>query len=321
MRGDFYMMDIRRLEKERINKINNLSLDEIKAYIENINLKQWEGYEEHDYDKVRFYGDKLKEIFEVTSDRWINLDFYSLGVKFKISGAKRIENDTKAKIHEFSYMSQLILNAEMRLINYSSILRHILFLYYSNHSPRDYSLVEDLILNLNFEYDFKNEDFEKYAKGVCRESDDLLMNGFDNIIEIIKRDIEDIIDSVHPFIKNYDESNLEELSENIREEKDYVIKMADSDEGMKALYDGDYLDLLLKLLKVSKIYDDSCKSYMRTRDMVLDFINSDDGFMDIKLMEYEHYIKSFPDMSCDKEAYISIRPKYDMKDLRFIPSE
>lgn len=315
------MMDIRKLEKERINKINSLSLDEIKAYIETINLKQWEGYEENDCEKIRFYGDKLREIFEITSDKWINLDYYSLEVKFKISGAKRVENDVRARIHDFSHMSQLLLNAEMRLINYSSILRHILFLYYSNHSPRDYSLVEDLLLQLDFEYDFKNEDFDKYAKGVCRESDEILTKGFDNLIGIIKADIEDIVDSVKPFIKDYDESNLERLSENIREDKDYVIKMADSDEGMKALYDGDYLDLLIRLLEVSKIYDDSCKSYFKTRDKVLDFINSDDGFMDIKLMDYDFYCESFPNVSCDKESYISIRPKYNMRECRFIPSE
>lgn len=315
------MMDIRKLEKERINKINSLSLDEIKAYIENINIKQWEGYEENDYDKVKFYGDKLKEIFDITSDKWVNLDFYSLECKFKISGAKRIEKDIKARIHEFSYMSQLLLNAEMRLINYSSILRHILFLYYNNHSPRDYSLVEDLLLKLEFEYEFKNEDFNKYAEGVCRESNDILMKGFDNIIEIIKQDIGDIIDSVNPLIKDYDESNFERLSENIREDKNYVIKMAESDEGMKALYDGEYIDLLLKLLEVSKIYDDSCKSYMRTQEYILDFINSDDGFLDFKIRDYEFYCKTFPNVSCDKESYISLRPKYDMKDLRFIPSE
>ena len=314
-------MDIRKLEKERIAKINNLSLDEIKAYIENINRKQWEGFEEHNQDKVRFYGDKLKEIFEVTSDRWENLDFYSLGVKMRISNARMIEKNTREKIHNFSFMSQLILNAEIKLINYNSILRQILFLYYTNHSPRDYSLVDDLLLNLEFEHDFKNEDFSDYARGVCQENNDILMKGFDSLIKTIKEDIEETFRLINPYIEGYDESDFEELCSSIKEEKDYVIKMAESDDGIKILHDGDYLDLLIKLLEVSKIFDESCKSYIKTRDKVLDLIESDDGFLDFKIYDYEFYCKTFPNVSCDKDSYISIRPKYNMRECRFIPSE
>ena len=314
------MMDIRKLEKERINKINNLSLDEVKAYIEHINRKQWEGFEENNQDKVRFYGDKLKEVFEITSDKWDNLDFYSLGVKFRISNARMIMKNTLGHIHNFSFMSQLVINAEMRLMNYISILRHILLLYYGNHTPRDLSLVEDLILNLEFKHDFKDKAFDDYARGNCQESDDILMDGLDSILKIIKADIMDIIEAISPYIKRQDDFDFEELSESIRQEKDYVIKMAESDDGVRVLYDEDYLDLLIQLLEVSKIFDESCKSFIKSRDKVLDFINSDDGFLDFKLYDYDFYCKSFPNVPCDKESYMAVRPKYNMRECRFIPS-
>lgn len=55
---------INQLENERKEKIKDLNLDEVKAYITNLNKKVYESFDKNNPEDVGLYEDKLKEVFD-----------------------------------------------------------------------------------------------------------------------------------------------------------------------------------------------------------------------------------------------------------------
>ena len=109
------MTTYEKLEKKRIQKIRDLSLDEVKAYIDNLNKKMFQSFEENNPENVEYYSKKLSEVIDLTSHKWINLDVYSMGKKLDITSAKMIENDTKKQILFITYNSQILLLSDITL--------------------------------------------------------------------------------------------------------------------------------------------------------------------------------------------------------------
>ena len=99
---------LNKLEYERKEKIKALDLDEVKAYITNLNKKMFDALDDNNPEDVELYNTKLKEVFDLTSDKYVNLDTYSLLRKFEITSSKMIENNTKKNIAHISHTSLVL---------------------------------------------------------------------------------------------------------------------------------------------------------------------------------------------------------------------
>ena len=200
-------------------------------------------------------------------------------------------------------------------------MKNLLSIYYWNYASRDFSLVEDLLLTLEFEHDFKDEKFSSYANSMCKKYNDNLMKQLDFQLAILKTSIVDIIEFIDSHAKEDYKLIVDGVFSQVKDEKDYVIMMADKDSRFKSFKDGDYLDLLLTLSEAYKSYGECCSEYFKIKDEALELLNSHDGFADIKEFQYKMYCEDFEDMSMTKDEFFESRPCYDMNDLKFVASD
>ena len=311
--------NLNQLEKERIEKIRNLDLDEVKSYIDNLNKKIFEAFEENNSANVEFYDKKLSEVFDITKGKFVNLEFYSIAKRLDITTAKMIENNTKKHIVYVSLKTILLINAEISLRELDSILDYLLLIYYHNYYFSEVSIVEDLLIQLELKYNFKNEDFSEYANSRCRKYNETLMRELDYLIGQIKEAILRTIDlaDMHLFPKDYEKEAIRVMKD-IEVEKDFVIQKGDEDEGVKVIKDGEYLDLLDRLKKAYDLSLETYKSYISIRGKMKAIINLDDGFADLKEQDYE-FAKEHGGIT-SKEDYIAMRPSYDLRNCEFVES-
>jgi len=314
-------MNLTDLEKQRIDKIRSLNQDEIKAYIDNLNKKVFECFEANDKELADYYQNKIKEAFDVTSDKWINLDFYSLNGKLDLSLGKLIEDRAKEKIIEISLHSQILIYGCVSLSEALSQLRNLIHIYYWNYASNDFSLIEDVLMTLEFEYNFHNERFSNYAKSKCKKYNDSLMKQLDFQFSMLKTSMINIIEFMDLHSRDDYESLINDVFSQVKDEKDYVIKMSDKDSRFNILKEGNYLDLLMKLSEVYKLYGESCENYFKIKDKALELLNCHDGFAEVKEFQYNMYCEDFEDMSMSKEEFFAKRPSFDMTEVKFIPSD
>lgn len=313
--------NFRKLEKQRIDKIRNLNQDEIKAYIDNLNKKVFESFEANDKELADHYQKKIVEAFDVTSDKWVNLDFYSLNGKLDLSITKLIEGRTKEKAIEMSLHSQILIYGVLSLSEALSQMNNLLSIYYWNYASSDFSLVEDLLMSLEFEYDFRDDNFSKYANSKCKKYNDTLMKQLDFQIAMLKTSMLDTIAFLNIHAIDDYSAIVDDVFSQVKKEKDYVIAMADKDSRFKLLKDGGYLDLLMTLSEAYKSYGESCREYFKIKDDVLELLNSHDGFADIKEFQYKMYCEDFENMSLSKEDFFASRPCFDLSEVKFIASD
>lgn len=308
-----------KLEKERIEKIRNLDLDEVKSYIDNLNKKVFEAFEENNSANVEFYDKKLSEVFDITKGKFVNLEFYSIAKRLDITTAKMIENNTKKQNVYVSLTTMLLITAEVSLRGLDTILDYLLMIYYHNYYFSEVSLVEDLLIQLEFKYNFKNEDFSEYANSRCREYNETLMKELDFLIGRIKEIIVSVIElaDMHLVSDNY-EKEVIQVMKDIEVEKDYVIQKGDEDVGVKVIKDSEYLDLLDRLKETYELSLKTYKSYSSIKGKMKAIINLDDGFADFKEQEYEFSKEHGGIMS--REDYIAMRPSYDLRNCEFVES-
>ena len=310
---------IYQLEKDRKDKIRDLNLDEVKRYIENLNKKVFEAFETNNHEKIDFYNERLGEVFDVTKGKYVNLELYSVGQKLDITTSRLIESNTKRQDVYVSLSTVVLINAEISLREMESILHYLLMIYYHNYSLSEVSLVEELLSKLEFEYDFKNEDFCEYAKGLTNQYNKTLIREFNYVIGMIKEAIHRMIELADVHISdNYEKEVLRILKE-IEAEKDYV---RNNENCLKAIKEGEYLDLLEGLKRSYEMSLDSYKSYLSIKDRILEMINSEDGFADLKEQHYEISNREIEGglFTMDKEDYIAMRPSYDMVNCEFVES-
>lgn len=310
--------NINQLENERIEKIKDLNLDEVKQYIENLNKKIFNAFERNSHEDVDFYSQKLSEVFDVTKGKYVNLEFFSIAKKLDITTAKLIEGNTKRQNVYVSLTTSLLINAEIFLHGLDYILDYLLMVYYHNYYFMEASIVEDLLIKLEFEYNFKDEDFNEYANSRCRKYNETLMRELDYLIGQIKETINRTIDLADMHISEGYEKEVIRILKEIEAEKDYVNQKGDKDEGVKTIKEGEYLDLLDGLKRSYEMSLETYKSYISIRGKMKAIINLDDGFADLKEQEYEFANKNGGVYS--KEDYIAMRPSYDMRNCKFVKS-
>ena len=313
------MNTYQKLEKERIDKIKDLNLDEVKSYIRNLNRKMMNSLELNDADEMEFYSKKLSEVFDLTKDKYVNLDFYSLSSRLDISIAKMIESNTKKQITYISLISQILLHSYIALKGLSMQIDYILMIYYHNYHLNEASIVEDLLINLELEYNFKDDKFSEYANNKAKKYNGMLMKELNSLIERFKEIINHIIlfTDVSLVFNDY---SFDEVLKHIEFEKNYVIDNAHSFDRINTLKDGDYLDLLDTLKECYETLHENMKLYDKSKEDILNLINSDDGFAKFKEEDYEFSIKTLGKSIFEKEDFIAMRPSYDMKNCEFIES-
>lgn len=312
--------NIFQLEKDRKDKIRDLGIDEVKKYIENLNKKIFDSREANNREKVDFYIERLNEVFDVTKGKYVNLEWYSVSKKLDITTAKLIECNTKRQDIYVSLVTSILIHAEVSLVELKFILTYLLMIYYHNHSLREVSLVEDLLIKLEFEYDFRDESFCKYANGLTEKYNETFIREMDYLIGMIKDTIFRIVELADMHISDFNEKDVIRVLKEIETEKDYVNQKAKEDEGVRIIKEGEYLDLLDGLKNGYEVSLETYKSYIEIRDSVLELINSEDGFADIKEQHYEIASRDFEDGVFDKESYIAMRPSYDMRNCQFVES-
>ena len=310
--------NINQLEKDRKEKIRNLNEDEVKKYIENLNKKIFDSLEKNNHEDIDFYNKRLNEVFDVTKGKYVNLEWYSVSKKLDITTAKMIESNTKKQSVYVSLNTILLINAETSLRELDSLLDYLLMIYYHNYYFNEASIVEDLLIHLELEYDFKNEAFSEYANSRCHKYNETLMKELNYLIGQIKKSIIRIIDLADKhFSEDYEKEAIRIMKE-IEVEKDFVIQKGDEDEGVKVIKDGEYLDLLDRLKESYEISLEIFKSYRSIKGKMKAIINLDDGFADFKEHEYE-FAKEYGG-NTSKEDFIAMRPSYDMKKCEFVES-
>lgn len=314
------MTTYEKLEKDRINRIKNLNLDEVKSYIDNLNEKLFNSFEANNPDNVEYYSKKLSEVINLTSDKWINLDFYSMGRKLDITTSRMIENNARKHILYASSISKELFEADVILQEIYLHLDYILMIYYHNYYLKEASIVEDLLLHLEFEYNFKDEKFREYANNRVDKYNEILMMELNSLISRMKDLINHIIEFTEINLSVIDENFILSTLKDIEYEKEYVNKNYSSNEGIKTLKDGEYLKLLSLMKEVFEDLQDHLQSYHETKEKVLNYINSDDGFADFKIEDYNFSNKGKRQSFFSKEEFIAMRPSYDMKNCQFIES-
>ena len=308
---------LNQLENERKEKIKALDLDEVKAYITNLNKKVYESFEDNNPDGVDFYENKLKEVFDITSDKFVNLDYYSLLRKNAITTSKMIEKDIKREITHKSLLTVLLTRIHFSLYNLYFNLEYILMIYYHNYSTKESMLVDDLLAQLQYEYDFDNEKFDDYAYSRATKYNKTLMRELDSLIGMLKSNATNIIELTDMYLNKDFENEVSFILKQIDYEKQYINKRGESDDGFKILKEGEYLELLDSLKEISLVYLESCRKYIDIKEKILGLMESPDGFLGLKESDYEFTNKEIG-LSIPKEEYIASRPSYDVKSLKFI---
>lgn len=306
------------LENERKEKIKALDLDEVKAYITNLNKKLFEALDNNNSDDVELYNNKLKEVFDLTSDKFVNLDFYSLVRKYDITTSKMIENNTKREITRESLLSVVLISSYLSLQELYFYLDYLLMMYYHNYYTHENMLVDDLIAHLHYEYNFNNDKFDEYAYSQVTKYNKTLMEDLDTLIDMIKSNANSVIELTDAYMNDDFENQVSSLLEQIDYEKQYVNKKGASDEGVKMLKEGKYLELLDSLKESCMLYLESCRNYVEIKEKIIGLMNSPDGFLDLKESHYEFANKN--GITFDKEEYIAMRPSYDVSKCKFIES-
>ena len=310
---------INQLENERKEKIKDLNLDEVKAYITNLNKKVYESFDKNNPEDVELYEDKLKEVFDLTSDKYVNLDTYSLLRKFEITSSKMIENNTKKNIAHISHTSLVLFNSYITLQELFHCLEYILMIYYHNYYTKENMLVDELLVKLHCTYNFNYESFDEYARSRVTLYNSILMRELNSLIGMIKSHVDNVIEVGDTFLNEDFEKVISSILKEVEYEKEF-IKKGESNEGIQILKEGEYLDLL-DLMKESYInYGESCRYYIDMKEQILDLINSHDGFSDLKESDYEFTSKN-TNGAFSKEEYIAMRPSYDVSKCEFIKSD
>ena len=309
------------LERERIEKIKNLSSDELEAYIDNLNKKIYDSWF-YDNDNVSLYSDKLLEVINLTELEHRGVRRYAINGQLDLSHTKLVEGNLREIIFEVVSNTKILSLIIMKLVKDYTMLDYVLMIYYHNYLKVPKYMIEGLSIHLEFEHNFKNEDFDKYLDSYFQEYNEILMRELDFVIAKLRENLLTSITMIDLLILDdieHSNETLNELIGSFKKEKNRVIKNSKDNKRDKLLKDGNYFDLNLKLIEVYKNFDNACKHYLEIKEKVLDLVNSEDGFVSLKNDDYDiTYEDSNSDNIISREDFIAMRPCYNMKEGKFL---
>ena len=308
-----------KLEKERIEKIKGLNPKELEGYTDNLNEKLYESIFSGDVDNVDFYAKKLIELLRLSDDE-VNLYNYSLDSRLSITENKILEKWLESIIMEVFSNSKILGFINIMLNREYHLLSSILLCYYHNYVKTAPFEVESLLIELDLNYGFNNEDFKDYAMSHFDTNNEMLMNSLDNMIAHSKDSILFIIDMVDTLIDDNIENTKESLNEmmdDFKRNKDDIIKKSEKNKFYKSLKDGNLFDMNMTLIEIYKMFDMTCELYLDLKQKALDLVNSDDGFAKFKEMDYDFSCEKIGEVSISKDDFIAMRPSYDVRNCKF----
>ena len=311
-----------KLENERLDKLRNLSNDELTDYVENLILESFKGIkgdgfvENPDMDDAI---DKLNEITDITLKRNPNCNIKDVIMDRKLSYFRL------AYLSAIFYMENLkdslnnlieLLRDTIRLkIAYYSLLDK-LNIYYDVYS--NYGFMENLLFDLDDDGLAVDSDiYEKYVYGKEYRFNQKIMRYLDMEIDI---DVEIILDEIAKLDEKYLVDNAAEIDETIDVIHEGIRNFYknNTDFEISAYKQSGLLDVELNSIKNLK-KDFNSEYYLKLKDKILSLIDGENGFADLSANDFERYKKRNPD--ADFDEWIKTKPKYDVRNAKFIYPE
>lgn len=315
---------INQLERERKEKIKNLNPEETEAYIDSLNDKIYTALADNDYDKQKYYDDKLVEAGLILKERYSNIPMVVSVSKISYLSADLICERINSRIGSYIAISDFIHNFNYHLFMLKYHLEEILHIYYFNcfnhigcsvtdaiHNDLWEKLDEDTFMKVTENHDFYRDDF--YHK--------MLLESFDRVIKDMRDDflrIFEICDE-YLFLDDILPDRIESAKDNFESEKEYIFKNI-KDKPIKILKERGYLELLLKEIETMSFCLKVIDSYKDLKKDILEVIDGD-SFELLKSLKYDINKKHFDNFTSDKESYIKSKPSYNIRNLKLeLPS-
>lgn len=290
---------INQLEKERIDKIKGLKLPEIKSYINSLNKKMFLSNENEDID---FYSDKIVETFDLIDKDYLMEAYHEYIIsQVDLLSLDSLKQYLRLKLSKVYYANEIFHNGYVSLITEFESLQSLFRIYYMCY-VRQSNEFSHILEALDEEYDFRNEDFDKYLESYHLKNNHHLTNEFDLSIYRLVISLEYIIESLERFEDIYDDKFIES---EIMDAKYKIETNQDNKEYINLLY------IYIKLIECLKKEKDA---YLEVKNEVLEFISKEDGFIEEKEKYYNQY--SFMKDSSDKETILKSNPFYNFEDRR-----
>lgn len=290
---------INQLEKERIDKIKGLKLPEIKSYINSLNKKMFLSNENEDID---FYSDKIVETFDLIEKDYLMEAYHEYIIsQVDLLSLDLLKQSLRLKLSKVYYANEIFHNGYVSLITEFESLKSLFRIYYMCY-VRQSNEFSHILEALDEEYDFRNEDFDKYLESYHLKNNHHLTNEFDLTIYRLVISLEYIIESLERFEDGYDDNFIES------EIMDAKSKIEDNQDNKE------YIDLLYIYLKLIECLKREKDKYLEVKNEVLEFISKEDGFIEEKEKYYNQY--SFMMDSSEKENIFKSNPFYNFEDKR-----
>lgn len=290
---------INQLEKERTDKIKGLKLPEIKSYINSLSKKMFLSNENEDID---FYSDKIVETFDLIDKDYLMEAYHEYIIsQVDLLSLDSLKQSLRLKLSKVYYANEIFHNGYVSLITEFESLQSLFRIYYMCY-VRQSNEFSHILEALDEEYDFRNEDFDKYLESYHLKNNHHLTNEFDLSIYRLVISLEYIIESLERFEDGYDDEFIES------EIMDVKSKIADNQDNKE------YIDLLYIYIKLIECLKKEKDAYLEVKNEVLEFISKEDGFIEEKEKYYNQY--SFMKDSSDKETILKSNPFYNFEDRR-----
>ena len=321
------MVNAAKLEKDRIEKLNELSPDETTDYIESLVLEMYkcchDGIIETDFD-ISDAADKLDEIVRISKKKnYTNVDAVILDRKLSYlstaySTAFYLSKENKVNFHDALRFAMDMMEIELLFYNLKEIVR----VYYYNFS--NYGVMEDLLMDLSDDgLRVDSEIRSKYVYDKHYGYNCHLMQYLDISIKVKVEVIQSKLDECDKkyLIAANDGYNdfVDEFIDGIHETITGIYKNRDDFEVEVAKQTG-LIDALLK--SISDLKDNTTKNndeYLKVKNKILDFIDADNGFAELSADAYENY--NDVDGKDDFDKWMKRQPKYNIRNQKFIYPE
>lgn len=314
---------INKLENERINSIKNLNPKELAIYIDDLNKKFFESFENKDAQDMEYYQEKLNEISDLLGKQY-DVDDYISNSKVCFLTSKFMINELDAQTKNNLSIAYMIYEKAFDLYELKKMLDNIMMTYYHNyvnHECRD--AIDSLILKLEDDNEFDNDSLLEYGDRLhdrCRYNISL-MKDLDNNIKYVRDRMLKLIDDLDEILEyvNVSSELIQDYIDEYDNIKDNVLKNAKDNPIVKHNKENNYLDKYIDMIESLRFTLNSIEFYKLVKDNVLDVIDGD-AFLMIKEIEYKLIFEDddLHDYVPSKEDFFENSPCYEVRNLKFI---
>ena len=316
------MVTTSKLEKDRLDKLKELSPKEADEYIESLVLKSFIGFTGENIDVSIDNSDELDRLDEF-------IDICNKDTSF--NNVDAVVLDRKMRYLKVAYQSAFLNFKNFKLKTYDAFnftmdvtrlemllfeLKEILVVYYDNYS--NYGRMEDLLFDLDDDGLTVNSDIhEKYVYSKKYGFNKSLMDELDIVIGVKVKIILDELDRLDKryLIDSEFGAAVTGLADGIHETITAIYGNSNDFEINAAKQSG-LIDALLE--SVADFKDSAVRNndeYLDVKNKILDVIDGN-GFAELSAKSYERHKERYGDVDFDK--FMEKEPKYDVRNAKFI---